>query len=179
MRVCLPGIRHAGSMFIGPHSPEAAGDYASGPNHVLPTSGAARLRGGLSAADYVKVISTQEVSAGGARGSLPRSRRWLAPKVWKPTPAAWKRGSRRLAMAKRIRPREAVLQMAPYHPPTGGRADKLRLDFNENTIGCSPKVIEFLKQRLDENRLAVYPEYVRGEARPRRVFRGRPKARCC
>ncbi len=62
-------------------------------------------------------------------------------------------------MAKRIRPREAILQMAPYHPPTGGRADKLRLDFNENTIGCSPKVIEFLKQRLDENRLAVYPEY--------------------
>jgi histidinol-phosphate aminotransferase len=62
-------------------------------------------------------------------------------------------------MAKRVRPREAVLQMAPYHPPTGGRADKLRLDFNENTIGCSPKVIEFLKQRLDESRLAVYPEY--------------------
>ena len=57
----LPGIRHAGSIFVGPHSPEAAGDYASGPNHVLPTSGAARLRGGLSAADYVKVISTQEV----------------------------------------------------------------------------------------------------------------------
>lgn len=63
-------------------------------------------------------------------------------------------------MAKRVRPREAVLQMSPYHPPTGGRADKLRLDFNENTIGCSPKVIEFLKQRLDENRLAIYPEYV-------------------
>src|SRR6476619_6194903 len=62
-------------------------------------------------------------------------------------------------MAKRIRPREAVLQMTPYHPPTGGRSDKLRLDFNENTIGCSPKVIEFLKQRLEENRLAVYPEY--------------------
>ncbi len=58
----LPGIRHAGSVFIGATSPEAAGDYASGPNHVLPTSGAARLRGGLSAADYVKVISTQEVS---------------------------------------------------------------------------------------------------------------------
>ena len=59
----LPGIRHAGSIFVGPHSPEAAGDYASGPNHVLPTSGAARLRGGLSAADYVKVISVQELSA--------------------------------------------------------------------------------------------------------------------
>ena len=56
----LPQIRHAGSVFIGPRSPEAAGDYASGPNHVLPTSGAARIRGGLSAADFVKVISTQE-----------------------------------------------------------------------------------------------------------------------
>lgn len=59
----LPAIRHAGSIFLGPHSPEAAGDYASGPNHVLPTSAAARLRGGLSAADFVKVISVQELSA--------------------------------------------------------------------------------------------------------------------
>ena len=58
----LGGIRHAGSIFLGPNSPEAAGDYASGPNHVLPTSGAARLRGGLSAADYVKVISVQQLS---------------------------------------------------------------------------------------------------------------------
>jgi histidinol dehydrogenase len=58
----LPAIRHAGSVFIGPSSPEAAGDYASGPNHVLPTSGAARLRGGLSAADFVKVISVQELT---------------------------------------------------------------------------------------------------------------------
>jgi len=61
-RKLLGRIQHAGSIFIGPHSPEAAGDYASGPNHVLPTSGAARLRGGLSAADYVKVISTQQLS---------------------------------------------------------------------------------------------------------------------
>jgi histidinol dehydrogenase len=58
----IPAIRHAGSIFVGPCSPEAAGDYASGPNHVLPTSGAARLRGGLSAADFVKVISVQELS---------------------------------------------------------------------------------------------------------------------
>jgi histidinol dehydrogenase len=57
----LPKIRHAGSIFIGPFSPEAAGDYAAGPNHVLPTNGVARLRGGLSAADYVKVISIQQL----------------------------------------------------------------------------------------------------------------------
>jgi len=59
----VKSIRHAGSIFIGPFSPEAAGDYASGPNHVLPTSGSARLRGGLSAMDYVKIISTQELSS--------------------------------------------------------------------------------------------------------------------
>jgi histidinol dehydrogenase len=59
----LANVQHAGSVFIGPHSPEAAGDYASGPNHVLPTSGAARIRGGLSVTDYLKVISVQELSA--------------------------------------------------------------------------------------------------------------------
>ena len=63
-----------------------------------------------------------------------------------------------------IRPREAVLKMAPYSPPTAGRADKLRLDFNENTVGCSPRVIEFLKQRLDAGGLAVYPEYSEAKA---------------
>ncbi|MGE5570590.1 MAG: histidinol dehydrogenase [Rhodospirillales bacterium] len=69
----LKDIRHAGSVFVGPFSPEAAGDYASGPNHVLPTSGAARVRGGLSAADFVKVISVQQLS----RPALAR----LAPAI--------------------------------------------------------------------------------------------------
>jgi histidinol-phosphate aminotransferase len=50
--------------------------------------------------------------------------------------------------------------MAPYHPPTGGRQGKLRLDFNENTVGCSPKVVEYLKQSLTADALTVYPEYV-------------------
>jgi len=59
----------------------------------------------------------------------------------------------------RPRPREAVLRMAPYSPPTAGRAGKLRLDFNENTVGCSPRVIEFLRSRLNADELAVYPEY--------------------
>jgi len=59
----LPKIRHAGSVFVGPYSPEAAGDYAAGPNHVLPTSGVGRVRGGLSAADFVKVIAVQQLDA--------------------------------------------------------------------------------------------------------------------
>ena len=58
-----------------------------------------------------------------------------------------------------LEPRQAVLRMAPYSPPTGGRADKLRLDFNENTVGASPRVIEFLKANLTEAQLTVYPEY--------------------
>jgi histidinol-phosphate aminotransferase len=58
-----------------------------------------------------------------------------------------------------VRPREAVLKMAPYSPPTAGREGKLRLDFNENTVGCSPRVIEFLRKRLTAGGLAVYPEY--------------------
>src|ERR1019366_8666216 len=57
------------------------------------------------------------------------------------------------------KPRSAVRKMAPYSPPTGGRLGKTRLDFNENTVGCSPKVIEFLKSRLTEETLTVYPDY--------------------
>jgi histidinol dehydrogenase len=67
----LPKIQHAGSVFIGPNSPEAAGDYASGPNHVLPTSGAARIRGGLSSVDFVKVISVQELTSKALRQLAP------------------------------------------------------------------------------------------------------------
>jgi histidinol dehydrogenase len=67
----LGSIQNAGSVFLGPMSPEAAGDYASGPNHVLPTSGAARLRGGLSSADFVKVISVQELRPEALAGLTP------------------------------------------------------------------------------------------------------------
>ena len=62
---------NAGSVFVGAWSPEAAGDYASGPNHVLPTGGVAALRGGLSIFDYVKVISVQELSPVGLRRLAP------------------------------------------------------------------------------------------------------------
>jgi len=75
----------------------------------------------------------------------------------------------------KIRPRDAVLKMAPYSPPTGGRADKLRLDFNENTVGCSPRVIEFLKHRLDAGALAVYPEYGEAKAALAEFFHAAPE----
>jgi histidinol dehydrogenase len=67
----LPFIQNAGSIFVGDYSAQAVGDYASGPNHVLPTSGQARFRGGLSVADFVKVITVQQVSAEGLRRIAP------------------------------------------------------------------------------------------------------------
>ena len=60
-------VQNAGSVFIGDYSAQAAGDYASGPNHVLPTAGAARFRGGLSVMDFVKIITVQELSSRGLR----------------------------------------------------------------------------------------------------------------
>ncbi len=61
----LPFIENAGSVFVGDYSPQAAGDYASGPNHVLPTSGQARFRGGLTVVDFVKIITVQELTPAG------------------------------------------------------------------------------------------------------------------
>lgn len=67
----LARVRNAASVFIGDYSPQAAGDYASGPNHVLPTGGAARFRGGLSVLDFVKLISVQKLSRSGLRHIAP------------------------------------------------------------------------------------------------------------
>jgi len=67
----LDKVENAGGVFVGGWSPEAAGDYASGPNHVLPTGGAATLRGGLSVLDYVKIISVQQLSEKGLRKLAP------------------------------------------------------------------------------------------------------------
>jgi histidinol dehydrogenase len=61
----LTAIESAGSVFVGDYSAQATGDYASGPNHVLPTGGSARFRGGLSVNDFVKLITVQEYSAKG------------------------------------------------------------------------------------------------------------------
>jgi len=58
-----------------------------------------------------------------------------------------------------LEPRGAIRKMAPYHPPSAGRDGNLRLDFNENTVGCSPAVVEFLREHLTAAQLAIYPEY--------------------
>lgn len=64
-RTWLPKVRAAGSVFLGDWTPEALGDYCSGPNHVLPTGGAARFTGGLGVADFQLAISVQEANQEG------------------------------------------------------------------------------------------------------------------
>jgi histidinol dehydrogenase len=61
----------AGAVFVGAYTAQAAGDYATGSNHVLPTAGAARFRGGLSAADFVRVMSVQRLTRDGLARLAP------------------------------------------------------------------------------------------------------------
>ena len=63
----LAWVRNAGSVFVGRWSAQPLGDYVSGPNHTLPTSGAARVRGGLSVLDFVKLVTVQEYSEAAVR----------------------------------------------------------------------------------------------------------------
>jgi histidinol dehydrogenase len=63
----LKWVKNAGSVFIGDYSPQAMGDYITGPNHVLPTGRVGRVRGGLSVMDFLKVITMQEYTRKGLR----------------------------------------------------------------------------------------------------------------
>ena len=69
----LKWIRNTGSVFVGEYAPQSMGDYVSGPNHVLPTGRVGRVRGGLSVADFVKVITVQEYTRKGLRRLGPHA----------------------------------------------------------------------------------------------------------
>ena len=67
----MDGVRNAGSVFLGPYSPESAGDYASGTNHTLPTSGWARSSSGVSLDSFLKKITVQRLTQEGIAGLAP------------------------------------------------------------------------------------------------------------
>jgi histidinol dehydrogenase len=69
----LAWVENAGSVFVGRWSSQPMGDYISGPNHTLPTGGMARVRGGLSVNDFVKLITVQEYTAEGVRALGPKA----------------------------------------------------------------------------------------------------------
>jgi len=77
-RASLARVDAAGAVFLGPFSAQPAGDFATGSNHSLPTGGTARFRGGLSAADFVRCVSVQEVSRAGLRRLAPLVRAFAA-----------------------------------------------------------------------------------------------------
>jgi histidinol-phosphate aminotransferase len=77
------------------------------------------------------------------------------------------------AKLPKIPVRKAVLGLAPYNAPEEGRAKKLRLDFNENTVGCSPAVLRALS-RMTPEEMAIYPEYQETTKRLARFFGVRP-----
>ena len=64
-KTLVPNIRNAGSIFLGPWTPESVGDYASGTNHTLPTYGAARAYSGVTLESFIKYISVQKLSRKG------------------------------------------------------------------------------------------------------------------
>jgi histidinol dehydrogenase len=68
-------VRHAGSIFVGKNTPQSMGDYISGPNHVLPTGRLARVRGGLSVYDFLRLVTTQEYTAAGLAEHGPHAER--------------------------------------------------------------------------------------------------------
>lgn len=81
-RELLPLLDNAGSIFLGDWSPESAGDYASGTNHVLPTYGYTRTYSSLGLADFSKRMTVQELSAEGLKTWLLRLLLWRKRKVW-------------------------------------------------------------------------------------------------
>ncbi len=163
-------VRNAGSVFVGAWSPQPMGDYVSGPNHTLPTGGQAAQRGGLSVMDFLKLMTVQEYS--------PRALTELGPHAARLAQAEGLRGHE-AAIRERMQasakddvddgttrfptPRALVLRMPEYHPPLGDRS-ALRLDFNENTEGASPRVVEALRG-LTAEALTRYPERGPMEAR--------------
>ena len=71
----LAWVQHAGSIFVGANTPQSMGDYISGPNHVLPTGRVARVRGGLSVYDFLRLVTTQEYTAAGLAQHGPHAER--------------------------------------------------------------------------------------------------------
>ena len=69
----LDWVQNAGSVFVGPWSAQPMGDYISGPNHTLPTGALARVRGGLSVNDFVKLITVQEYNAAALASLGPKA----------------------------------------------------------------------------------------------------------
>ncbi len=163
--------RGVGAVFVGPWSPVAAGDYAAGTDHVLPTRGTARHASGLSCADFVRQV---QVFRGSPRGTG----------AWGPAALVLAREEGFVAHAASVAARleampaglAAAEQARPYVPPIPGGA--LRLDLNENPYPWPDELWEEVLVRL---RAAEPSRYPRGTARLQEAlaaYAGVPAERC-
>lgn len=151
-------VRNAGSVFLGPYAPESAGDYASGTNHTLPTSGYARAYSGLSLDSFMKAITFQELTQKGllgiseaiitlarAEGLEGHARAVLErmdsddnerPRDWetvRPRDSETER-PRDLETGRRFRARGNILRLAPYNSARDefSGVEGIFMDANEN-----------------------------------------------
>ncbi len=153
----LRKINNAGSIFLGPYTSEPLGDYATGANHTLPTTGFAKMYPPLSTESFGKWIQVQEVTEAGLYQ--------LAPIV---TTLAEQDGLPAHATAINIRLNNQIIKPIPpvqsrqaYTPPLSNRRsfEGLLLDFSERTAPPSPNVIKALKDFIENDSLTTYPEY--------------------
>ena len=169
-------LTRAGTVFVGEYSAQASGDYATGSNHVLPTNGAARARGGLSAADFVRVATVQ-------RRDAPRAAAASAPRRVGAGHGRRAAGARRVGgdparRGRRSERRPRRNAMSYEYERVATPASGLRLHLNENTAGCSPAVIE-ASRSLTPRQLAEYPDYDAAVQRDRARGSASPWTQCC
>lgn len=145
-----PAVRRAGAVFVGAWSPVAAGDYAAGTDHVLPTAGTARFAAGLSAADFVRRVQVFSGARAGAR-------------LWAEPAAVLARAEGFSAHAASLELRAAAAPppdtgrapAAPYVPPVPPGA--ARLDLNENPFPWSEELWTDVLRRLRSSEPTRYP----------------------
>ena len=109
----LDWVQNAGSVFVGRWSAQPMGDYISGPNHTLPTGGMARVRGGLSVNDFVKLITVQQYAQQALRALGPKPRCWPKPKASPATPKPFAHACKQGGAVAESAQRSAVPRPAP------------------------------------------------------------------
>ena len=149
-------LTRAGTIFVGDYSAQASGDYATGSNHVLPTSGAARARGGLSAADFVRVSTVQRLTQAGLRRIAPLPCRWRAPRGSRRMPHRFSSAAARNASDLRVRARDYALVRAAAAPEREHR----RLLAGRDRGAAA----------LTRQDLAIYPDYAAATEACARLF---------
>ena len=145
-----PHVRRAGAVFVGAWSPVAAGDYAAGTDHVLPTSGAARFASALSAADFVRRVQVFTGVPGGVG-------LWAGPAQVLAEAEGFAAHSASLALRRLAAPpaETAPAVAAPYVPPVPAGA--VRLDLNENPFPWSEQLWTDVLRRLRGAEPTRYP----------------------